>query len=339
MEALIRANLPHWALNQSILEATLLDHPWADEDLPSLVAVDPEDGGVVGFIGVQARRMRFDGEKIRGVCCSHLAVSPTHRKGAAGALLLGRVLNGPQELTWSDAATDAVARVWRTFGGHVDHARAADFMLVLHPVRWTRAVLGALIRRERIGRELLPVGAFPVQAAGERLSGRLASPRVPGVEGEDAGAETIAEHLPTIWAHLRARVDWDPSSLRHAFDQVEKLNGPLTCRLVRRRGKPIGWYAYLLRPGGISRLLHLGAVDRMADAVFTDLVDHADALGSAVLAGRAEPHLEWPLHRRLAVLGFAWKPVIRAADPELAATMSTSASLLTRLGGELSPLH
>ena len=45
------------------------------------------------------------------------------------------------------------------------------------------------------------------------------------------------------------------------------------------------------------------------------------------------------VRKRLAALGFAWQPVIRARDPELAAALSTGASLLTRLDGELSAVH
>jgi hypothetical protein len=86
-------------------------------------------------------------------------------------------------------------------------------------------------------------------------------------------------------------------------------------------------------------VLHLAAPERAVDGVLADLIDHASAAGSAVLTGRAEPHLEEPLRKRLAALGFAWQPVIRARDPELAAALSTGASLLTRRDGELSALH
>ena len=41
-------------------ERTLLDQPWADPTIPSLVYV--EDGEILGFIGSNIRRMRFDGD-------------------------------------------------------------------------------------------------------------------------------------------------------------------------------------------------------------------------------------------------------------------------------------
>jgi len=65
-----------------------------------------------------------------------------------------------------------------------------------------------------------------------------------------------------------------------------------------------------------------------------DADELADALGTAVLAGRAEPHLAGPLSRRFAVLGFARHPVMHATDPKLGAVLATGSSLLTRLDGE-----
>ena len=153
----------------------------------------------------------------------------------------------------------------------------------------------------------------------------------------DAG--TIAEALPAISRRLRVGVEWDEPQLARTFEQIEALNGKLTVRLVRRGANPIGWYAALVRPEDTTRVLHLAAPERAVDGVLADLIDHASAAGSAVLTGRAEPHLEGPLRKRLAALGFAWQPVIRARDPELAAALSTGASLLTRLDGELSALH
>jgi hypothetical protein len=110
--------------------------------------------------------------------------------------------------------------------------------------------------------------------------------------------------------------------------------GGLELRLVRRNGNPIGWYAYLARPGGASRALHICASEPEVEAVVAELVEHARGVGSAALTGRLEPHLEGPLRRRLAVIGFARQPVIHVRDPEVHAMLATSSSLLTHLDGE-----
>jgi hypothetical protein len=335
--ALLRESLPGFPLDEEGLADAAFDDRWADEELPSLVAI--ADGEVVGFIRSQVRPMLFDGRPVRGVCLSDLVVSAGHRRGAAGAMLLGRLLKGPQDVSWSDSATDFVVRAWRTFGGHVDHARAADFMLVLRPGRWIREIVAARARRQDVGRALMPVGALPAHAAGSRLTGREAPGPEPGFSGEDADAAAIAAALPAISKRIRVMVDWDEPQLAKAFQRIEALGDELTVRLVRRGDLPIGWYAFLSRPGGASRVLHLAADERAVAGVFSDLVAAAAAAGCTVLTGRAEPHLERPLRERLAAIGFAWQPVVRARDPELAAALATGASLLTRLDGELSTVH
>jgi hypothetical protein len=333
--ALLRAHMEGWSLDERAVVGLMLDHPWADEELPSLVAVG-DQGRIVGFTGVQVRRMRFDGEPIRGVCCSNAVVAPNQRGGAVGALLLSRILGGPQAVTWADSATEAVARVYGIFGGHLDQARACDWMLVLRPVRWLRGVAGAAVRREAASsRTFVPVGALPAQAAGRRLVGRAFPEPAEDVTGEEATAAAIAEHVPALNARRRVWVDHDEAQLDHLFGLVETFRGPLVRRLVRRGERPIGWYAYLPKRGGVSRVLHIAAPDAELDDVVGELVKHAREAGSAVLSGRAEPHLQGALTRRFAVLGYARRPAVRAKDPALAAAMATSTSLVTRLEGEV----
>lgn len=320
--------MPGWALDESLLAATTLDHPWSDPELPSLVAAG-DDGRIVGFVASQVRRMRFDGAPIRGVCASDLIVDPAYRAGAPGVLLMTRLLSGPQAVTWSDSATDAVVRVWRTVGGGVDYSRAADFMLVLRPLRWFRSLLGARVRRDGSWHRLTPVKAIPARASPRGMAGD------PEVVARDTTPGEIAEHLPEISRRTRVHVDWDAEQLAHALDQVGRLSGRPICSLVTRRGRAIGWYAFLARPRGVSRVLHLAASHGSVDRVFDRLVEQAAEIGSAVLAGRAEPHLEWSLRGRGAALNYVWQPVIRAQDPALAAALASESSLLTPLDGEL----
>lgn len=327
------ARLPGWRWGESLLAETLFDHPWADPDLPSFVALDERDE-VVGFMGAQVRRMRLDERMLRGVCCSHLVVAADRRAGLAGTLLLQRMLSGPQDLSWTDTATDTVVRIWRGFGGHLDYSRSCDWMLVLKPFRWAGAILRASARRQALGRWLTPVGAFPIQAAGPRLMPRAFPAPPPEVSDEEATVAAIVAHLPALTRKVRLRVDYDRAHLDHLFAQVEAAAGPLVRRLVHRRGSPIGWYAYVRQPSGVSRVLHLSALESETDAVVGELVEHARADGTTVLTGRAEPYLHWPLRRRFAVLGSARQPVIHTRNPEIRSLLATSSSLLTVLDGE-----
>lgn len=348
IRALERADLPGvaellrrhmhgtFALHEDFLAATLLDHPWTDPEIPSLVAVEDQDGGgpVAGFIGAHVRRMRLDGRALRGVCCAHLVVAPGSRPGATGMLLLKRLLSGPQDLSWSDTANDVVARMWRLLGGYGDHGRACDWMLVLRPGRWVGSALWSLVRRRGVRRDVVPVGALPLHAAGSRLVARAFPRREPGVAGKLASVEEITEHAPMLAERGWVRVAHDAAYLEHVFALVERTTGPLVRRLVRRAGRPIGWYAYVDRGEASSRVLHLAARDAHLDAVVGELVDHARQRGRAVLSGRFEAHLEEPLRRRLAVLGLARRPMMHARDDGIAATLGAGSALITQLDGE-----
>jgi hypothetical protein len=333
---LVRSIRPDWLSEEEIpsfLASTLIDDPWSDGDLPPLIAT-ADDGEVVGFIGSQVRRFRFGDRQVRGVCPSHLVVVPDRRAGAAGALLLRRLLTAGQDFTFSDTANDEVVRMWRTFGGNLDSARACDWMIVLRPVRWLRGVTAAAIRRRPVGREQVPVGAIPFQAAGPRIARRAFPEPEPEVAGEDVDAAAIVEHLPETTRGLRFFGDHDEQFLDHVFGQVRSLLGEAVRRLVRRGGRPVGWYAYVPDPRGVGRVLHIAANEREAEPVLGELIAHARAQGCALVSGRLEPHLLVPLRRRLAVLGFARQPVIHAHEPELLAALAAGDSLLTRLDSE-----
>src|SRR5690349_15588105 len=117
------------------LHATLLESPWLDPEIPSLVAI-ADDGHIAGFIASNVRPLRVDGTRLRGACCAHLVVDETARSRALGPQLLGRYMGGPQDVTFTDTATDVVARLWRSFGGRADTGRSTGFMLVLRPASW-----------------------------------------------------------------------------------------------------------------------------------------------------------------------------------------------------------
>ena len=324
--ALIREHLG-WRREASVLERTLIDHPWTEDEPSSLVAVG-DSGEIIGSIGAQARRLHFDGGELRGLAVSHLVVAPEQRAGAAGALLVRRLLAGDQDLTWTDSGTEDVVRIWRTFGAEVDHARSCNWMLVLRPGSWLVRLAGRRLRPGGMPRHAMPVRGLPVYGGGRRLVSRQEP--VAGIQGEEAAPAQIAELLSSLSRDFRLRVGYDADYLSWLFNHVSSLGAPLVHRLVRREGTPVGWYAYIRQPG-VSRVIHVAAPAREMEAVFGELVAHTRAQGQAVLCGRLEPHVQEPLQRRFAAIGLAQRPLVHARDAELLAAVASSASLLTEM--------
>ncbi len=326
------SGIPSWRRDPAVLARSLIDHPWTGDRPRSLVAVDA-NGVVIGSIGAQRRRVRFDDRELEAVCVSHLVVDPAKRGGAAGALLVRALLAGDQDFTFSDSATADVVRIWRTFGGDLDTSRSCDFMLVLRPGRWLGNVAALTwSRRRAIRRETVPVPAIPLQAGGRRLLARAFPATDPGVTSSEVSIASLAASLPSIVAGVRLRVDYDERYLEWVFDYLAALAGadPIVRRLVSRGERPIGWYAYLRRPTA-SRVLHIGASPREAPAVVSALVDDARSAGTAVLTGRLEPHIQQALSEHYPAIGLAHHPLIHCRDPELRAALGSSAAIVTEM--------
>lgn len=326
---LVSQGLPGWRRSVDVLERNLVAHPWAQAPLRTLV-VTGDNGEIVGSFGMQERRLRFDGEQLRGVCCSHLVVAPEARGGAVGAMLVKRALQGDHDLIWTDSGTTDVVRIWRAFGGYVDHTRTADWMYVLRPARWLRGVVAGAASRRETGRRLLPVGSVPVHTLGRRLLPGAFPEHPQGLTAEEADPDAVIDALPRLTWGVRLRVDWDRDYLEHTYRQIESLAGPVVRHLVRARGEPIGWYVYAPRPM-MSRVIHLAGDRRRIGDVFSHLVVDARERGCSMLSGRLEPHLDQPLRQRLAGIALTQRPLVHARDPALLAALASDASLISEL--------
>jgi hypothetical protein len=328
--ALLRAHLgpPPAPDLERFLEATLLEDPWADPELPSLVA--EEGGRIAGFIACQPRRLELDGEPLRAAVCSHLTVAPEHRAGVLAARLARTCLRGPQRLTYSDAAGDLVVRLWRVLGGDVDTARACDWVVLLRPGRWAAQAVAELARRRGYA---LPVAALPLHAVWRSTRRDLLAPD-PGVAGEPADGAALAAELDTLTAGLRLRPLSDAPHLAHVLTAIAASGRRAECRIVRRDGQAIGLWACLARPGGTAQVLALVAREREGAAVFRHLARAAHAWGSIALAGRLEPHLRDAIRPPVPALALMRLPVVHTRDDAVRAALASTAAYLPRLETE-----
>jgi hypothetical protein len=303
------------------LAALLLDHPWADPAIPSLVAVDADER-VAGFVGAHPRRFRVGERTVRAAFCSHLAVDEGWRTGAAGALLLGRFMAGPQDFSYSDTAIELVVRMWTAFGGRSDPVRSLVWMQVLRPGAWaTRAALRLASRRGGDGRALVPVRTLPLtRGAGAEADALDVRPLAPGELAAAAG-ELGLDPAPA----------YDDAWLRWV---LARLDGEILARALRRGPKIVGWYVVALDDARAARVLQVAARPREIDAVLGRMLADAREAGAVVVGGRAEPHLLEALRARGCALGFGDRFVAHAQEPELLDALRSERGLLSRLDGE-----
>jgi hypothetical protein len=329
-----------WERLAAFFERTLLDHPWADAEIPSLVY--EESGEILGFLGSNVRRMQFDGRAIRMACSAHLLTHPRVRNKATGALLLRRYLAGAQDLTITDGANETVRRMWEGLGGRTVHVSCLTFLRVLRP--FGLATHRALSRRAAPAAEraVAPVARL-LDLAATRLVDREGASET---ESEQLTPSGLLEQLPKVAEGLRLVPDYDVDYLTWLFAELDRVGdervfrdrvarGPLVADLVIRDRRVMGWFVAQVKPGGLCRVLQVAAQPRQAGAVLDRLVRRADELGAVGVYGRLEPRLVGPLSERRTLLRFSdGRLLVHARDDDVTDSILRGDALLTRLDGE-----
>ncbi len=322
---------------EELLERTLLDQPWADPEIPSLVYVENSSPRLIrGFIASQVRRMRFDGQPIRVACVSHLVVDPRLRM-PAGALLMRRMLHGSQELTLSDTGGEMTSEMWERLGGERVYAGCLRWFRLVRP--WS------YVTHQRLHLRLgLAGGAGRASGAASRwldASSRLTQhgrfrPRLPTSTAEPLSPATLLEHLPSVTAGLRLVPAYDRPYLDWLFSELARKNrGQLVGALVKDDGRVRGWFLYYLRRGEIASVVSVAARDAHDAAIVVDhLFRDAYARGAATVLGRLEPPLLPVLATRRCQLRPGNGQLIHSRTAEIRHAIQSGRSLLTELEGE-----
>jgi hypothetical protein len=317
----------------AFLRRTLIEQPWADPEIPSLVALDA-DGLVVGFVAAEVRRVRVGGRPLRFAWAAHTAVAPASRSHAAGFLLMRSLLQGPQDATLGDGASPLMEQMWLRLGGRRLEQKGIHWVRLFRPA----SVAAHLVR---VRRARLRAGVRAAAGRLDDLTSRVARVFAPGAAPSREEALTPAAMLdawPRIARDLVVHPDYDEGFIDWLFHELRRVQarGELVTRLVKdARSRPLGWYAYFLRPGWRSEVLQVAATGERALGIVLDhLLAHAYARGSAAVRGRLEPGMLDAVARRRCVLWHRGAAVAHARDPQVLAAIESPHALLTRLDGD-----
>jgi hypothetical protein len=310
-----------------------LEGPGGGEGVRSLVHEDGR-GGIGGFVGALPRAMLFEGRPLRAAVATQLMVDPGPRRAFVAFDLLRALFAGPQELTFSDGSNDASRAVWERTGGEV---------ALLHCLEWTRVLRPAGYMQHRLARRLGGPGALagrPLCNAVDEIAallpvGALRPPRA-ALQEEELSAEAVLALLRRGAYALRPAYDAPPLAwlLRKAAET--RGHGALRQRLCRdAQGAPAGWYVYYAKPGGVSKVLQLGGIQRAIAGVLGNLFADAFQQGSVAISGQAEPRFLRELseaHARFACNGLG--VVVHSRRQEVLAAIHRGDAFLSRLDGE-----
>jgi hypothetical protein len=323
------------------LRQLYLEAPGCDPEISPLVHVN--DGGrISGFVGVNALPMTYKGRRLRAAICGSLMVEGHESDPMAGARLLKAFLAGPQDLSFSETASEVSTQMWTRLRGIVLPQYSLDWVRVVRPASFALDLIAS-----RLGptRALSPLArAFDRRYCGKMGRGELRWSGVPQAAGTPGPLQVIdidrhdfAALFAPLTKQFAVQPAWSEAQLDHILDDAERkpVYGEAVFAAVKTRsGAPVGAFFYHLRPGGIARVLQLLALPGQSGAIINCLIDHAAARGAAALRGRTQPALlEAMMGRRIGFVHAA-STVVHARNEELVDAFRHSQGFINGLAGE-----
>lgn len=326
---------PPSAAFQQYFKLMFFENPWRCDDLPSLVYL--HQGKVAGFLGVIPREMEFAGRRIRVAVVSQLMVDRDVYRGLAGHDLMKRFLAGPQDLSYSDGATEAAYLCWRGAGAQAATLYCLEWLRVLRQARY----MGMLFAEKgggwrRFSGALKPAAALLDTAIGA-LPFRAARAPVSEYVSEEATVDDLLAAIREIGWRDPLRPAYEDKSFHWMMAETERArnNGTLRLGVVRDGARRAGWFVYFAKRGGTSPVLQIGARTQAFDGVLRALLADAWRHGSVAVRGQAVPHHLSSLTRQFCGLKHLWPTVLfHSRHQAVTDAILRGDAALSRLDGE-----
>ncbi len=318
-----------------------LDTAEGKPEMPSLVHVDA-DGAITGFIGVDTLTMRHGDRLLRTAICGSLMVEDHDSDPMAGARLLKAFFSGPQDISFSETASDVSLRMWTSLRGVALPQYSLDWVRILRPGSF---MVNVAANRLRPARFLMPFGRGLDLLSGLfqrddslHWSGMGRDKPLPGgLEIRQIDAAGFAALVEPLTEQFAIRPQWAAGQLDAIMDDAREkppYGDQVLCAIHARGGRPIGAFAYYMKPGGIARVLQVLARPGQAGAVIDCLIGDAFRRGAAALRGRTQPALlEAMLGRRIAFLNVA-STVVHSRDAQLVEACRNGEVFFNGVAGE-----
>ncbi len=317
------------------LTDVMFDHPWMDPTLPSLGYEDAE-GRLIGCLGAMPRPMVMRGRPVRAVVSNNFIVDPDRQPGIAAFALMRALRGAGADLVMGEASA-AARNICERLGWATVRARSHRW---LRPLRPTALGIGLLEGR------LLPASAVRFVGAACRVPDALIT-RVPGSPlrvsspdrpDEPMDVDRLLELIGRASRPYRLRPCYDRGSLAWVLEvlgrtrRAQELRGGL---VPDDEGGTAGWYLYYSRPGGIGRVLQLGAEPGQGARVLRHLFHDAWRHENNAVTGVSDPAWSDDLVAASCFFreGGSWM-IAYASDPDIRATLASREAFLSRLETE-----
>ncbi|HKJ67706.1 MAG TPA: hypothetical protein VKA68_07095 [bacterium] len=338
---LIVTYLPHVAAGNVQKVHTALDllqsNPRYEDDSPSLVYESPS-GKIEGFLGVSARSMIFNGQRIRAAVCYDFIVDYRARNGLIPFQLLRTFFSGDQDVILSGSAGDNTRKLWQKMGGITGYLYSTYWTLPLRPLQYGLTYLNRENRHPVLSGTGKPIARISDTLMTHFPGSPLCKKDPEGYSRQISGEELVGFHTK-FCKHTTLRPDYTVEDLQWVLGLASKSDhlGSLECTGVFTYADDIlGWFVWYSNPGGTGEVLQLHAREGKEDLVLDHLVYSAWKNGLIALSGRVEPPMMEALGRKHCLFspGRMWM-VMHSRHQEILNVITRGDAFLSRLEGDL----
>lgn len=318
---------------RSALYKIFFGHPWIDNRFPSLVY--QAEKRIVGCLGVMPRPMSMKGRPVRAVISHTFMVDRNTCATLAGVELIRALLSGRQDVLLAQSSSQS-RRIFEAVGGSTSLLQSLGWTGILQPTRYALSFLKRHGLHPAVSAALAPLCRVVDVITGQlppnpfRLS-------VPGLSGEELGAETLAMCVSEFSRDRALQPTYDVTSLRWLLDLLARQNGEIALRkvLVRDAARQIvGSYLYYSHPTGVADVIQIAARPTSTAQVIDHLFSDAQRRGLLAVSGQMDPHLMRALTAKHCLFNCGSWLLVHSRHPEIVAAIHRGDAFLTRLEAE-----
>lgn len=336
--ATVFAPLPTDSLDalRSALHEIFLDHPWRDDELPSLVYQE-KNRGIVGCLGVMPRPMSMDGRPIRAAISHTVMVDPASRSTPAFVDLFRTYLSGPQDVSMAQG-TSVGRRMFEAFGGSTSLLYSMGWTRVLRPSRYVLSFLNRRGLPTILSQVLTPFCSLADAAAARFLRDPFHFPP-PALSGVELDADTFSACLSDFSRGRSLRPTYDAHSVKWLVELLARRNGGATLKktAVRDASQEIlGYYVYYQNPGDLGEVVQIAARPESIEQVLGHLFYDAWSHGLMAISGQLDPGYLAGVAAQHCLLNRgdgSWL-LVHSKNPDVLAAIHRGDAFLTGLEGE-----
>lgn len=319
-------------------------HPEDNGGIGSLVH-ETSSGDISGFLGGYAAPMVFENKRLLAAICGSFMVKDPKGEPLTAPRLMKVFLNGPQDLSLSETASEVSHTMWTKLGG----ITLPDYSWTWHrSLRPTNYLLTVSSARSNLLKAAFPVIKPVTNFLDSSLLKRNAHAGKSWLalgqpKNQSADLVTPIDHSTFIGLFEKCTDRFSPRPAFHKTQLLQLLDdskqkskiGPMeVAKINGKRNEPIGMLIYHKGHDRVFRVLQMLSLPKAESQVLEAVLNYANWSGAVAVTGRTQPNFIPEILGRRIFLSNHNATVVHSRDSEIVAAYIRGKGFANGLVGE-----